>query len=100
MAGAKMWEVTLRWGILLGVVGIVLTIMGPLIIGNFGTTVPVGEAPVAMGVSILYTVAIVTFMPFSAALTAAGLIMRNAEALAADRETADREIQDRETQGS
>jgi hypothetical protein len=93
MAGVKMWEVTLRWGILLGVVGILLTVMGPLIIGNFGTAFPVEGAPVAMGVSILYAVAIVTFMPFSAALVAAALIMRNAEALASHRETADSETQ-------
>ncbi len=84
MTGVKMWEVTLRWGILLGVAGVVLVGPGPLIIGSFGTTFPVEGAPVAMTVSIVYSVAIASLLPFSAALVAASLIMRNAEALASN----------------
>ncbi len=82
-----MHEVALRWGIILGVAGVLMLIFSPAIITNFGTSYPAAGAPVAMIVTTLSTVATIAFLPFSASLVAASLVMRHAESLAARKET-------------
>ena len=81
-----MHEVVLRWGIILGVAGVLMLVLSPVIIGNFGTFYPTAGAPVAMAVTTLYSVATIALLPFSASLVAASLVMRHAEALAARKE--------------
>ncbi len=86
MTEVKMHDVVLRWGIILGVAGVLMMVFSPVILGNFGTFHPVEEAPVATAVTTLYTVASIAFLPFSASLVAASLVMRHAESLAARQE--------------
>jgi hypothetical protein len=86
MTDVKMHEVVLRWGIILGVASVLMVVLSPVIIGNFGTFHPVEAAPVATAVTTLYTVATIAFLPFSASLVAASLVMRHAEALAERKE--------------
>ena len=86
MTEVKMRRTVLRWGIVLGVVGVLMLVFSPVVIGNFGTIFPVAGAPVAMAVTTLYSVATTALLPFSASLVAASLVMRHAESLAARKE--------------
>ncbi|TDK26645.1 hypothetical protein E2F48_05515 [Arthrobacter crusticola] len=86
MTDGKMHKTVLRWGILLGVAGVLMLVFSPVIIGNFGTFYPAAGAPVAMAVTTLYSAASIAFLPFSASLVAASLVMRHAESLAARKE--------------
>jgi hypothetical protein len=81
---SKLSTTTMRTGIGLAVIAAVLAVMSPLIIGNFGTTTFVGDAPVAILVTTIYLLAPVVCVLFSAVLVAASLIMRHAEALKID----------------
>ncbi|MBJ2119472.1 hypothetical protein I6N91_00590 [Arthrobacter sp. MSA 4-2] len=86
MTEVKMRKTVLRWGIILGVAGVLMLVFSPVIIGNFGTFYPGAGAPVAMAVTTLYSVATIALLPFSASLVAASLVMRHAESLAARKE--------------
>ena len=81
MHASRMLKTTMRVGVLLGVIAVLLIAFSPLILGNFGTTTVVADAPVAMAVSTVYLLVTATFLPFSAALFSASLVMRHAEAL-------------------
>lgn len=72
---------TLRWGILLGVLAIVLVVAGPLIIANIGSAGQVEDAPAALAVTMGYSVLTLVVPLLSAVLIGAALVMRHAEAL-------------------
>lgn len=72
---------TLRWGILLGVLAIVLVAAGPIIITNLGSTGQVEDASAAMAVTVGYSVLTLVVPLLSAVLIGAALVMRHAEAL-------------------
>ncbi|MDQ0755932.1 hypothetical protein QFZ61_001919 [Arthrobacter sp. B3I4] len=74
----------MRTGAGLAVVAVLLVLMSPLIISNFGTATFVGAAPVAILVTTFYLLAPAVCIIFSAVLIAASLIMRHAEALKTD----------------
>lgn len=79
-----MSTMTMRTGVGLAVIAALLIVMTPIIVGNFGTTTFVGDAPVAILVTTIYLLAPVVCVLFSAVLVAASLIMRHAEALKTD----------------
>ena len=77
---------TMRFGVVLGIVGAALTILGPFIIRNFGMGDPWastaqlwGIAPVGMAVTTVYSLLVQLCVPFSAALVGAALVMRHNE---------------------
>jgi hypothetical protein len=72
---------TMRTGIGLAVIAALLVMMSPLIIGNLGTSTFAVDAPVAILVTVIWLLAPVVCVLFSAVLVAASLIMRHAEAL-------------------
>lgn len=74
-------------GVILGATAVLLIAFGPQIMGNFGTPTVIEGAPVAMAVSTTYLLVTATFVPFSAALVAASLIMRHAESLSHSKQT-------------
>lgn len=80
MRASEISRMTMRVGIVLGSIGILLIALGPLIIGNFGTTVFMQDAPAAMTVMTVYLIATASYLPFSAALVGASLIMRHSDA--------------------
>ena len=80
MEASKLSTMTLRAGIGLGVIAVLLVVLAPLIIDNFGTTF-VEDAPVAMVVTAIYLLITASCVLFSAVLVAASLIMRHAESL-------------------
>ena len=82
MESSTMPKITMRVGIALGAIAVLLIAMGPQILGNFGTTTVVHGAPVAMTLTTTYLLLTLTSLPFSAALIAASLVMRHAESLA------------------
>ena len=71
----------MRAGVGLAVIAVLLVVMSPVVIGNFGTSTFVGNAPVAIFVTTIYLFAPVVCVLFSAVLVAASLVMRHAEAL-------------------
>jgi Na+-driven multidrug efflux pump len=81
MGASRILKTTMRVGVMLGVIAVLLIALSPLILGNFGTTTVVADAPVAMAVSTVYLLVTATFLPFSAALISASLVMRHAESL-------------------
>lgn len=81
MEAARMSKTTMRVGIALGVIAVLMIAFGPLILGNFGTTLVVGSSPLSLAVSVIYFLVIVSSLLFSAALVAASLVMRHAESL-------------------
>lgn len=80
-------ETTMWTGLILGATAVLLIAFSPQIMGSFGTTRVIEDAPVAMAVSTIYLLVTVTFLPFSAALVAASLIMRHAESLSHSKQT-------------
>ncbi|TJY69015.1 hypothetical protein E4J89_12495 [Arthrobacter sp. CAU 1506] len=80
-----MSKTTMRAGILLGVIAVLMIAFGPLILGNFGTTTVIEDAPVAMAVSTTYQLVTATFLPFSAAFISAALVMRHSDTLASSK---------------
>jgi len=83
VGGAKPWEVVLTWGVILGLVGILLAVLGPqLINGGMGgtTALPIW----ALG---LYSVVASAMIPFSAAFIGAAIVMRFLHPLAPIRRT-------------
>lgn len=85
MHASTMSKTTLRAGILLGAIAVLLIALGPLILGNFGTTAVVEGAPVAMAVTTTYQLVTATFLPFSAAFISAALVMRHVDSLASSK---------------
>jgi hypothetical protein len=81
---SKLSTMTMRAGVGLGAAAVLLILLTRLIIGNFGTTTFVEDAPVAMVVTALYLLATAACVIFSAVLVAASLIMRHAELLKSD----------------
>ena len=81
MEASRLSKTTMRTGRTLGATAVLLIAFGPQIMGNFGTPAVIEVAPVAMAVSTTYLLVTDTFLPFSAALVAASLIMRHAESL-------------------
>jgi hypothetical protein len=84
---SRLSKSTMRVGMVLGVIAVLLLAFSPQIMGNFGTTRVIEGAPVAMAVSTTYLLVTATFLPFSAALVAASLIMRHAESLSHSKQT-------------
>jgi hypothetical protein len=81
MQVSKMSKTTMWVGVVLGTIAVLLIAFSPLVLGNFGTTTVMEGAPVAMAVSTVYLLVTATFLPFSAALISASLVMRHAESL-------------------
>ena len=76
---------TMRFGVVLGVLGVALIVLGPWVIGNFGvgdswiSAELLGIAPVGVAVTTVYSVLTQFCVPFSAALVGAALVMRHNE---------------------
>lgn len=87
MEAATMSRKTMWAGIVLGVIAVLMIAFSRLIIGNFGTTIVVGSSSLAVAVSMIYLLVIVSSLLFSAALVAASLVMRHAESLSYSKQT-------------
>jgi len=81
MEASRLSTMTMRAGVGLGVIAVLLILLNRLIIGNFGTARFVEDAPMAMVVTAIYLLATAASVIFSAVLVAASLIMRHAELL-------------------
>ena len=81
MEASRLSTMTMRAGVGLGVIAVLLILLNRVIIGNFGTTRFVEDAPMAMVVTAIYLLATAACVIFSAVLVAASLIMRHAELL-------------------
>ena len=88
MEAPKLSRITMHAGVAMAVAAALLLLMSPFIINNFGTVILVGDAPVAVLVTMSCLLAPVVCIVFSAVLVAASLIMRHAEALKAESLTA------------
>lgn len=83
MAVEGIRRATLRWGIVLGVVAVLLPLLSRPIIVNFGTeTFASGSTSAALLLTLLLTALPTILGMFSAALVGAALVMRHAELVA------------------
>ncbi|MCC3291341.1 MULTISPECIES: hypothetical protein [unclassified Arthrobacter] len=89
MSGATLARPTMRFGTRFGIAAVVLLVLGPFINRNFGIADSLNSmrlsavwetVPVAVAVSLIYLLLLVTFVLLSAVLITISLVIRHSEA--------------------